>query len=59
MTVTIAGIAFDRVKYDADADVLYLPGSCSRAGVAPKRTSSLPLIMGVDDTSRRAEGGHS
>ncbi len=24
MTVTIAGIAFDRVKYDAEADALYL-----------------------------------
>ena len=24
MTVTIAGITFDRVKYDAEADVLYL-----------------------------------
>lgn len=24
MTVTIAGITFDRVRYDAEADVLYL-----------------------------------
>lgn len=32
MSVTIAGITFDRVEYDADADVLYLHvGDPSRA----------------------------
>jgi hypothetical protein len=36
MSVTIADITFDRVAYDADADVLYLHvGDPSRAALYP------------------------